>query len=200
MDKTVHDPLTDSQPGGDTDRGEFTDLSEEPGDSQIQDTEKTGFTGVSEEERGEPRDSEEIDFTDVSEGEPGSTIDAEQPESQEEDSSGESEEPEEPATETLSLHVHRTIATGRAVLSVITNSTDPYYRVEPNLDSLTNALPLLQQLYEDATAHWQNSPRYPESPEHKPQPPTRTQPRNNPPARASRQQDNAPQAQQASFL
>ena len=230
METTVHQPPEEHEEAGFTsvsqdptqpENGEPHLQESDPGED-AQDCEalqETAFTG---EEPGSAENGEapeEVEFTDISEGEPaqdaedgqppeeGEFIDVsedddnpEEQDSQEEDSSSDADKTEEPAVETLSLHVHRTIATGRTVLSVITNSTDPYYRVEPNLDSLADGLPLLQQLYDEAAAHWQDSPRYPASPEHKPKPPARTQPRTDAP---NRQQSNASQqqpAQQASLL
>ena len=66
-----------------------------------------------------------------------------------------------PASETLSIHVHRSFSSGRTVIAVLSGTTDPYYHQEQHLDSLADSLALLPAIYGQATDQWTDAPRYP---------------------------------------
>lgn len=84
------------------------------------------------------------------------------------DESGETapETPPEPTSETISFHIHRTIASGRTVITVLTGTTDPYHRTETSLARPEDALPMLPGIFLEAQAHWEHTPRYPASEKH----------------------------------
>ena len=90
-------------------------------------------------------------------------------------------EPAPPTTESISFHIHRDLNTGRTTIAAKGSSTDPYYRTIDRMDSLEEAMPLLAELHQEARAHWESSPRYPdfknapkETPRPRPQPQSKT--------------------------
>ena len=102
-------------------------------------------------------------------------------------------EPASPTTESISFHIHRDLNTGRTTIAAKGSSTDPYYRTIDRTDSLEEAMPLLPELHQEARAHWENNPRYPDSknapketPRPRPQPQAKT-PSKTTPADANKQ-------------
>lgn len=114
----------------------------------------------------------------------------------------ESEEPEKeepPTAETLNFHIHRNLVTGRATLAVSGSGTDPFYKTVDHLTALEEALAMIPDLHQEARAHWEQTPRYPESQAHKPTPAPvrRPQPQ---PSRTGTSQPAPAQTQQASLF
>ena len=116
-----------------------------------------------------PGDDEEyVEFTDTADGDPAETDeDGEQspasPSEDEAPAEREAETPEAPTSESLSFHIHRNLASGRATLAVSSSATDPFYRTVDRLESLEDALPMMAALHQEARAHWEDTPRYPSS-------------------------------------
>ena len=165
----------------------YTDTAEDP---------SNGPDGPDHEDE-EPAEEVDVTFTDT----------AEEPENSDDSEDGgtapqENDEPEKeepPTAETLSFHIHRNLATGRATLAVSGSGTDPFYKTVDHLTALEEALAMIPDLHQEARAHWEQTPRYPESQAHKPTPAPvrRPQPQ---PSRTGTSQPAPTQTQQASLF
>lgn len=176
--------------GPPADQGEdlpYTDLAEAT----------SGIPDRPDQQDDEPAEEVDVTFTDTAEEPEDNNGPEDSGTTSQEDGEPQKEEP--PATETLSFHIHRNLATGRATLAVSASGTDPFYRTVDHLAALDEALAMIPDLHQEARAHWEQTPRYPESQAHKqtPAPVRRPQPQ---PSRTATAQPAPAQTQQASLF
>lgn len=163
-DSADHDP--DEQEDGDTSEP-HPEQPPEDGRPDGDDTKDITFSDISEEPGEEQPDTDASEDPNTENAEEGDNAGS----SEDSEASAE-EQPKEPTAETVSFHVHRTLATGRAVITVKTSDTDPFFQIQPNLPSLADAIPLLPEIYQAAAQHWESKPRYPDA-EAKDKPPAK---------------------------
>ena len=146
---------------------EFTDAADASGADESNGKEPSDEAAPDRPEPAPGDESEYVHFTDTAEEDPADEEESIEegnqpmPETPEDEASEQPETPEEPTSESLSFHIHRNLATGRATLAVSSSATDPFYRTIDRLESLEDALPMMACLHQEARAHWEDTPRYP---------------------------------------